>query len=51
MIWILTAVTLLLWLGGILLGLGQWVNLFLVAAAVMLVYQAIEEREARARKD
>jgi hypothetical protein len=47
MIWILTALALVLWLGGILLRAGQWVNLFLLAAAVLLVYQAISEREAR----
>lgn len=44
MIWILTAATLLLWLVGVILQLGQWVNLFLLAAAVLLVYQVIEER-------
>lgn len=44
MIWILTAVTLVLWLIGVILRLGQWVNLFLLAAAVLLVYQVIEER-------
>jgi 4-hydroxybenzoate polyprenyltransferase len=43
-IWVLTAATLLLWLGGVILQLGQWVNLFLLAAAVLLVYQVIEER-------
>jgi hypothetical protein len=36
-IWVLTAVTLVLWLAGVILRLGQWVNLF-------LVYQVIEER-------
>ena len=44
MIWILTAAALLLWLAGVILRLGQWVNLFLLAAAVLLVYQVIEER-------
>lgn len=44
MIWILTAAALVLWLAGVILRLGQWVNLFLLAAAVMLVYQVIEER-------
>jgi hypothetical protein len=43
-IWILTAVALVLWLAGVILRLGQWVNLFLLAAAVLLVYQVIEER-------
>jgi 4-hydroxybenzoate polyprenyltransferase len=47
MIWILTAVALVLWLIGVILRLGQWVNLFLLAAAVLLVYQVIEERRPR----
>ncbi|MDQ2689851.1 MAG: DUF5670 family protein [Chloroflexota bacterium] len=47
MIWILTAITLVLWLVGVILRLGQWVNLFLLAAAVLLVYQVIEERRPR----
>jgi 4-hydroxybenzoate polyprenyltransferase len=46
-IWIATAVALVLWLIGVLLRLGQWVNLFLLAAAVLLVYQVIEERRPR----
>jgi len=44
MIWIATAVALVLWLAGVILRLGQWVNLLLLVAAVLLVYQAIEER-------
>lgn len=44
MIWIATALALVLWLAGVLLRLGQWVNLFLLLAAVLLVYQVIEER-------
>ncbi|HEX7195773.1 MAG TPA: hypothetical protein VF364_02950 [Candidatus Limnocylindria bacterium] len=47
MIWIATAVALVLWLAGVILRLGQWVNLFLLAAAVLLVYQVIEERRPR----
>ena len=47
MIWIATAVALVLWLVGVLLRVGQWVNLFLLAAAVLLVYQVIEERRPR----
>ena len=47
MIWVLTAVTLLLWLAVVILRLGQWVNLFLLAAAVLLVYQVIEERRPK----
>ena len=43
MIWVVTALALLAWLGGVLLELGQWVNLFLLAAAVLLVYQVIHE--------
>jgi hypothetical protein len=45
MIWLATAVALLAWLGGVLLQLGQWVNLFLLAAAVLLVYEVIRERQ------
>jgi 4-hydroxybenzoate polyprenyltransferase len=45
MIWVATAVALVLWFGGVLLQLGQWVNLFLLAAAVLLVYQVIVERQ------
>lgn len=47
MIWVATAVALVLWLAGVLLRLGQWVNLFLLLAAVLLVYQVIEERRSR----
>jgi 4-hydroxybenzoate polyprenyltransferase len=47
MIWILTAASLILWLAGVILRLGQWVNLFLLVAAVLLVYQVIEERRPR----
>jgi 4-hydroxybenzoate polyprenyltransferase len=47
MIWIATAGALVLWLAGVLLRLGQWVNLFLLVAAVLLVYQVIEERRPR----
>jgi 4-hydroxybenzoate polyprenyltransferase len=46
-IWVLTAVALVLWLAGVILRLGQWVNLFLLAAAVLLVYQVIEERRPK----
>ncbi len=44
MIWVATAVALVLWLGGVILRLGQWVNLLLLVAAVLLVYQVIEGR-------
>jgi 4-hydroxybenzoate polyprenyltransferase len=44
MIWVATAVALILWLVGVFLRLGQWVNLLLLVAAVLLVYQVIEER-------
>jgi len=46
-IWIATAAALVLWLVGVILRLGQWVNLFLLLAAVLLVYQVIEERRSR----
>ena len=45
MIWVATAVALVLWLAGVLLRLGQWVNLLLLLAAVLLVYQVIVERQ------
>ena len=47
MIWVATAVALVLWLAGVILRLGQWVNLLLLLAAVLLVYQVIEERRPR----
>lgn len=47
MIWILTAIVLLAWFVGLLLAWGPLVNLLLVAAAVLLVVQLINEREAR----
>jgi 4-hydroxybenzoate polyprenyltransferase len=46
-IWVLTAVALVLWLLGLILRIGQWVNLLLVLAAVLLVYQVVEERRPR----
>ena len=46
MIWIVTATALLLWLAGVLLRLGQWVNLLLLVAAVLIVYQVIGERRS-----
>ena len=47
MIWVATALALVLWLVGVILRLGQWVNLLLLLAAVLLVYQVIEERRPR----
>ena len=46
MIWIATALALVLWLAGVILRLGQWVNLLLLLAAVLLVYQVIEDRRS-----
>ena len=46
MIWIATAIALVLWLAGVIMRIGQWVNLFLLLAAVLLVYQVIEERRS-----
>jgi 4-hydroxybenzoate polyprenyltransferase len=43
-IWVVTALALVLWLAGVILRVGQWVNLLLLLAAVLLVYQVIEER-------
>jgi 4-hydroxybenzoate polyprenyltransferase len=45
-IWVVTALALVLWLAGVIMRLGQWVNLFLLLAAVLLVYQVIEERRS-----
>ena len=44
LIWVATAIVLVLWLVGLLLRIGQWVNLLLVVAAVLLVVQLINER-------
>ena len=46
MLWIALAVVLVLWLIGLILQLGPLVNLLLVLAAVLLVVQVINEREA-----
>jgi hypothetical protein len=46
MIWTLIAVVLVAWFVGLLLAWGPLVNLLLVAAAVLLVVQLINEREA-----
>ena len=46
MIWVATATALILWLAGVILRLGQWVNLLLLLAAVLLVYQVIEQRRS-----
>jgi hypothetical protein len=46
MIWTLIAVVLVAWFIGLLLTIGPLVNLLLVAAAVLLVVQLINEREA-----
>jgi len=46
MIWTLIAVTLVAWFIGLILDWGPLVNLLLVVAAVLLVVQLINEREA-----
>jgi len=46
LIWVATATALILWLAGVILRLGQWVNLLLLLAAVLLVYQVIEQRRS-----
>jgi hypothetical protein len=46
MLWTTLAVLLVLWLVGLLLRIGPIVNLLLVAAAVLLVIQLLNEREA-----
>jgi len=46
MIWTAIAVFLVAWFVGLLLQLGPLTNLLLVVAAVLLVVQVINEREA-----
>ena len=46
MIWTLIAITLVAWFVGLLMQWGPLVNLLLVVAAVLLVVQLINEREA-----
>ena len=46
MIWTLIAIALVAWFVGLLLQIGPLVNLLLVAAAVLLVVQLINERES-----
>jgi len=47
MIWVAIAVGLVLWLAGLLANLGPLVNLLLVAAAILLVAQVVNERDRR----
>lgn len=51
MIWVATALALVLWLAGAALRVGSWVNLLLLAAAVLLVYQVLEERRGGRPRD
>jgi len=46
MIWIATAAALVLWMAAVIMRLGQWVNLLLLVACVLLVYQVIEDRRS-----
>ncbi|MDQ2933499.1 MAG: hypothetical protein M3R49_00705 [Chloroflexota bacterium] len=46
MIWVSTAIVLVLWLVGLLLRIGSWVNLLRVVAAVLLAVQLINERNS-----
>ena len=48
MIWVAIAAVLVLWLAGLLANLGPLVNLLLVAAAILLVAQVVNERDQRA---
>jgi uncharacterized protein DUF5670 len=47
MIWVAIAVALVLWLAGLLADRGPLVNLLLVAAAILLVAQVVNERDQR----
>ena len=49
MIWILTAIALLVWFIGLVMAWGPLVNLLLVVAAVLLVIQLINEQQVRDR--
>ena len=51
MIWVATAVALVLWLAGVALRVGSWVHLMLLAAAVMLAYLVIAERSGARSRD
>lgn len=51
MIWVATALALIAWLAGVILRLGSWVHLLLLAAAVLLVYQVIQERREERPRD
>ena len=46
MIWTFIAIALVAWFIGLLMAIGPLVNLLLVVAAVLLVVQLINEREA-----
>jgi hypothetical protein len=46
--WVAIAAALVLWLAGLLANLGPLVNLLLVAAAVLLVAQVVNERDQHA---
>jgi hypothetical protein len=46
-IWVAIAIALVLWLAGLLAQLGPLVNLLLVAAAILLVVQVVNERDQR----
>ena len=48
MIWVAIAAALVLWLAGLLANLGPLVNLLLVAAAILLVAQVVNERDQHA---
>lgn len=47
MLWTVVAIVLVLWLVGLLVQIGPIVNLLLVLAAVLLVAQALNERQER----
>lgn len=49
MIWIAIALALGIWLAGLVLRVGAWANVLLVAAAVMLVYQLLTDGGGGAR--
>jgi hypothetical protein len=44
--WIVAALALVAWLVGVILRAGQWVNLFLLLAAVTLAIQVLDRRRS-----
>jgi hypothetical protein len=50
-IWVATLVLLVAWLAGVVVRIGSWIHLLLLAAAVTLAYQVVAERLAERSRD